>query len=400
MKFNVWWGYNNVQIKTGNEWKAAFATNHRLFEPQVMFFGMTNSPATFQGMMNTIFADLVTAGKVTVYLDDILIFTSNLEEHHCITCKVLKHLQEHDLYLQPEKCEFEKTEVEYLSLIILEGRIHMDPAKVKAVKEWAEPRNLCDVRTFLGFANFYCCFITGFAKIVCPLNDLTKKDVPWHWTFVERHAFQALKDVFISKPILAQWDPACPMCIETDASNHTTAGMISQLGDDSKWHPVAYQSESMIDAEQNYEIYDKELLVVIRALEEWQHFLEGLPEPFEIITDHTNLKYWTMAQDLTCCQARWALWLSRFNFHLTHKPSKSNVLADTLSHLPSSEVHDLDNNCGVTVLKPEYFRDIATAHLISTDSFKSLIQSHKDKDPEVLDALKGKAKELLNGELE
>jgi hypothetical protein len=109
----------------------------------------------------------------------------------------------------------------------------------------------------------------------------------------------------------------------------------------------------MIDAEQNYEIYDKELLVVIRALEEWWHFLEGLPEPFEIITDHANLKYWTTAQDLTCHQARWALWLSRFNFHLMHKPGKSNVLTDDLSHLPSSEVHDSDNNHGVTVLKPE-----------------------------------------------
>jgi hypothetical protein len=211
MKFDVRWGYNNVRIKTGNEWKAAFVTNRGLFEPQVMFFGMTNSLATFQGMMNTIFADLVTAGKVAVYLDDILIFTSDLEEHCRITCKVLKHLQEHDLYLRPEKCEFKKTEVEYLSLIISEGRIRMDPAKVKAVKEWADPWNLCDVHAFLGFANFYCCFIAGFVKIAHPLNNLTKKDVPWHWTFVERHAFQALKDVFISEPILAQWDPVHPM---------------------------------------------------------------------------------------------------------------------------------------------------------------------------------------------
>jgi hypothetical protein len=128
-------------------------TNRGLFEPQVMFFGMTNSPATFQGMMNTIFTNLVTAGKVAVHLDDILIFTSDLEEHHCITCEVLKHLQEHDLYLQPEKCEFEKTEVEYFSLIISEGRIRMDPTKVKAVKEWAEPWNLRNVCAFLGFAN-------------------------------------------------------------------------------------------------------------------------------------------------------------------------------------------------------------------------------------------------------
>jgi hypothetical protein len=154
-KFDVCWDYNNVQIKEGDEWKAAFATNCGLFKPTVMFFGMTNSPATFQGMMNTIFANLVAEGKVAVYLDDILIFMLNLEEHCCVVCKVLKRLCDNDLYLRPEKCNFEKTKVEYLSMVISEGQVCMDPAKVAAVKTWAQPKNLHDVHAFIGFANFY-----------------------------------------------------------------------------------------------------------------------------------------------------------------------------------------------------------------------------------------------------
>jgi hypothetical protein len=194
-----------------------------------MFFGMTNSPATFQGMMNTIFANLVAEGKVTVYLDDILIFTLDLEEHRRVIREVLKHLRDNDLYLHPEKCNFEKTEVEYLGMVISEGQVHMDPAKVAAVKTWAQPKNLRNVCVFIGFANFYRWFIKDFAAITQPLHDLTKKDAPWRCTWVEKKVFQTLKDAFISEPILAMWDPARPTHLETDASAHTISGVISQL---------------------------------------------------------------------------------------------------------------------------------------------------------------------------
>jgi hypothetical protein len=176
-KFDVRWGYNNICIKSGDEWKAAFTTNRGLFEPQVMFFGLTNSPTTFQALMNTIFADLVAAGKVAVYLDDILIYSSTPDEHRNTTHKVLQRLLAHDLYLRPEKCEFDREEVEYLGLIIKKGQVTMDPVKVKAVADWPTPRNLRELRGFLRFANFYRRFIKDFAKIARPLNDLTKKDV-------------------------------------------------------------------------------------------------------------------------------------------------------------------------------------------------------------------------------
>jgi hypothetical protein len=162
-KLDVRWGFNNVRIKEGDEWKAAFRTNRGLFEPLVMFFGLTNSPATFQTMMNDIFCDLVLEGVVVVYLDDILIFTESLEEHREVTRRVLEILQRHKLFLKPEKCEFEKTEVEYLGVIVSHNSVQMDPVKVAGVMEWPIPTTKKELQSFLGFTNFYQCFIQGFS---------------------------------------------------------------------------------------------------------------------------------------------------------------------------------------------------------------------------------------------
>jgi hypothetical protein len=288
----VRWGYNNIRIKTGDEWKAAFTTNRGLFEPQVMLFGLTNSPATFQALMNTIFADLVAMGKVAVYLDDILIYSHSIQDHHAVTHEVLRRLESHDLYLRPEKCKFDKREIEYLGLIIQEGQVTMDPVKVQAIASWPAPRTLHELRGFLGFANFYRRFIKDFSRLARPLNDLTKKDTTWNWTPLCARAFHLLKQTFIQRPILTMWDPNRPTRLEVDASGFATGGVLLQHLNDNLWHPVTFRSESMVDAERNYEIYDKEMLAIIRALEDWRHYLEGLPEPFDIITDHHNLQYW------------------------------------------------------------------------------------------------------------
>src|SRR3979490_1247666 len=154
-KLDVRWGYNNVRIKGGDEWKAAFRTNRGLFEPLVMYFGLTNSPATFQTMMNEIFKDLITQGVVSIDLDDILIFTTPLEEHRLISRVVMERLREHKLYLRHEKCEFEKTRIEYLGVIISHNKVEMDPVKIACVSEWPTPTNKKEVQSFIGFINFY-----------------------------------------------------------------------------------------------------------------------------------------------------------------------------------------------------------------------------------------------------
>jgi hypothetical protein len=185
-KLDVQWGYNNVQIKEGDEWKAAFRTNRGLFEPLVMYFGLTNSPATFQTMMNEIFQDLVLQGVICVYIDDILIFTKTMEEHRRISRIVLERMREHKLYLRHDKCEFEKERVEYLGVVISHNHVEMDPVKVAGVMEWPVPKSKKEVQSFVGFANFYRRFITGFSHHACALFDLTKKDVKFEWTAQEQ----------------------------------------------------------------------------------------------------------------------------------------------------------------------------------------------------------------------
>lgn len=158
-KFDVRWEYNNIRIKEADQWKAAFITNRRSFEPCVMYFGLTNSPTTFQMLMNMMFADLIIEGKVAVYMDDILIYSANEAIHREISHEVLQRLEEYDLYLKPEKCEFDYDRIEYLGMIIEPSRISMDHGKTAAVANWLKPHNLQDVWGFLGFTNFYRQFI-------------------------------------------------------------------------------------------------------------------------------------------------------------------------------------------------------------------------------------------------
>src|SRR5271156_1605560 len=195
-KLDVRWGYNNVRIKKGDEWKAAFKTNKGLFEPTVMFFGMCNSPATFQAMMDDIFMTMIDGRLVIVYMDDILIFADTKEELERITRMVLEKLREHDLFLKAKKCEFCKTKIEYLGMIVEEGQISMDPVKLGGIKNWPNPTTVKEVRSFLGFGNFYRCFIKGFSDLAQSLNDLLRKDKKFEWTPSQQHAFDTLKTRF------------------------------------------------------------------------------------------------------------------------------------------------------------------------------------------------------------
>ena len=300
-KLDVQWGYNNVRIREGDEWKAAFLMNRGLFEPTVMFFGLTNSPATFQNLMNDILHDLVMAGKVLVYLDDIPIFTKTLEEHRQIVARVLQVLCQHRLYLKLEKCEFERTEIEYLGLIISEGEVRMDPVKVQGILQSPTPTCKRDLQSFLGFVNFYRCFIRGFGNIAKPLNALTG-NAPWSWSRDQQQAFDTLKTAVTSAPILAIPTDSDPYCVEADSSGHTLGAILSQC-QTGTWCPIAFLSKSLTPTERNYEIYGRELLTIMMALSEWRHHLMGAPSSFEIWTNHQNLAYFRKPQKLNRRQA-------------------------------------------------------------------------------------------------
>jgi hypothetical protein len=175
-----------------------------------MTFGLCNAPATFQAFINSIFSDLVDTGHLVVYLDDILLFHTNLPDLHALTHTVLAHLQKHDLYLKHEKCSFDQTSIDYLGVIISHGQVKMDPAKLSGITTWPVPKKLKDLQAFLGFCNFYRHFILNYSTIARPLFKLSKKDTPFVWHSVQDSTFHTLKKAFTTAPVLGLPNPKCP----------------------------------------------------------------------------------------------------------------------------------------------------------------------------------------------
>jgi len=333
-KMDLRWGFNNVRIKEGDEWKGAFIMHIGSFEPTVMFFGMTNSPATFQAMMNEILRDLINEGKVIAFVDDVLVGTETEEGHDEIVEEILRRLEENDLYIKPEICVWKTRKIRFLGVVIGPDGIEIEAEKVDRVLSWPQPKNVKDIRKFLGLANYYRRFIKDFAQVARPMNVLTQKDEKWRWEEMQQKAFDELKRIFTSKPVLAAPDLDKEFRIEADASNYATGGVLSMKCSDEKWRPVVFISKSLSDTERNYEIHDKEMLAIVRCLEAWRYFLEGTVVKFEIWTDHKNLEYFMKAQKLNQRQIRWALYLSRFDFTLKHVLGSKMGKADSLSRRP------------------------------------------------------------------
>ena len=200
-KLDLQWGFNNVRIKEGDEWKAAFTCHEGLFEPLVMYFGLTNSPSTLQTMMNALFFDM--GACVMVYMDDILIYTKTKEGHDEIVLQVLEILQKNDLFVKAEKCEFKVRTVKFLGLIIGSNSVSMNPKKVDGILKWPIPTEVKEVQSLLGLANFFHRFIKDFSKIATPLHKLTCKDAVWSWGSAEQKAFDELKWRFTEKLVLS-----------------------------------------------------------------------------------------------------------------------------------------------------------------------------------------------------
>jgi RNase H-like domain found in reverse transcriptase len=220
----------------------------------------------------------------------------------------------------------------YLGFIVTTEGIEVDPEKTAVIQNWKKPSTVKGVQSFLGFCNFYRRFIKDYSRIARPLNRLTKASLPFQWDTDCQTAFDELKKRLASAPVLRHYQPDLPTRIETDASDEVIAGVLpQQKGND--WHPVAYYSKSMSPPEQNYEIHDKEMLAIVRALEEWRAELEGLQrkERFDILTDRKALEYFMTTRKLNARQARWAEFLSRFYFLIRYRPGKQNTLADVLS---------------------------------------------------------------------
>jgi len=303
--------------------------------------------------MNEILRDMINEGKVAAFVDDVLVGTEMEEGHNEIVEEVLKQLEENNLYVKPEKCVWKVRKIGFLGVIIGPNGIEMEKEKVDGVLSWPEPKNAKDIRKFLGLANYYRRFIKDFAQVARPMNILTRKDVKWQWGEEQQKAFDELKRIFTTKPVLVAPDLDKEFRVEADASNYAIEGVLSMKCSDKLWRPVTFISKSLSNTERNYKIHDKEMLVVVRCLEAWRHFLEGMTMKFEIWMDHKNLEYFMKAQKLNRRQARWALYLSRFDFMLKHILGSKMGKADSLSRRPDWEIGVERDNKDETLVKPE-----------------------------------------------
>ena len=371
--------YNLVRIASGEEWKTAFRTRYGHYEYLVMPFGLTNAPATFQNLMNDVLREYLDQ-FVIVYLDDILIYSKNETEHVEHVMLVFNKLRSAGLFCKAEKCEFHKPEVEFLGYVMSSEGVKMDPSKVACIRSWPPPTSVKELQVFLGFANFYRRFIKNYAIVTAPLTTLLKKDVLWNFHTAALQAFETLKSAFITAPILMHFDPSLKIVIETDASDYALGAILSQIHPDNRTHPVAFYGRKFSAAEINYDIYDKEMLGVISAIQEWRAYLEGSRLPFTILTDHKNLEYFTSARSLNRRQARWAEFLAGYEFEIVYRPGQRNGKADALSRRhdfrPEKGENDLRNI--KSVIRPDQF-------ILGTSSLTSVsAQSFRDRIIECL----------------
>ena len=330
-------------------------------------------------------------GVLANYMDDFVIPARTMEELEKRTIRFLKIAEKHNLCFKWSKYDFNIEEIPILGIIVGKGQIKMEQEKIKAVKEWKTPGKIKDVESFLGFANFYRCFIQNFSHIAKPLNELKGKK-EWKWEEEHQKAFEELKNRITSQPVLALPKREGKFRVETDVSGHAIGGVLSQE-QEGKWKPIAFLSRTMQPAERNYEIYDKELLAIVEALSKWRQYLLNAAETFEIWMDHENLKYFREPHKLNGRQARWYLKLQDYDFTLRHIPGKMNTKADIL--LRKDQVNTKEDNNDVQLLKDEMWSRKIVGKIWVFDNRKVVeetdiikkIKKNGTREKEVLQAL-------------
>jgi len=290
-------------------------------------------------------------------MDNFVIPAKTMEELEERTIQFLKIAEKHNLCFKRSKCDFNMEEIPILGVVVGKGQVKMEQEKIKAVKEWNTPTKIKDVESFLGFANFYQRFIHNFSHTAKPLNELKGKK-EWKWEKKHQEAFEELKEKITSQLVLSLPRKEGKFRVETDASGHAIGGVLSQE-QEGKWKPIAFLSRTIQAVEQNYEIYDKELLAIVEAFAKWRQYLLDAVEPFEVWTDHENLKYFREPHKLNGRQARWYLKLQDYDFTIKHTPGKMNTKADILSR--KDQVNTREDNKDVQLLKDEIWTRKTTA---------------------------------------
>ena len=298
--------------------------------------------------------------ELFIYVDDILIATTNdVERHQAIVHDVLDLLAEELYFLQPAKCTFKQDHIMYLGIVVAGNKLSPDPAKTSALKDWPRTLNsVKEVRSVLGVLGYQHPFIPNYTNIACPLVALTKKDHPFHWTEDCTTTHNALIEAILSNLSLQQPDLTKPFFLQVNKSAFATGAILTQQDSHGKHAAVGFHSQTFNNAERNYDIHDQEFLAVYRGLMQYRHLFLSSPFPIIVLTDHKNLEYYCHPRHINRCIAHSVQQLADYNFRLVHIPSASNK-ADALSCRPDYDDGTTDNT-DIVVLPDHLFTHAAT----------------------------------------
>jgi len=341
-KIDLRTGFHQIRIAEEDMEKTAFRTRYGSFEYTVLPMGLCNAPGTFMQLMNDTFRDLLDR-CVLVFLDDILVFSRTKEEHVAHVREVLARLRAAKLYAKRSKCEFFRSEVEFLGHRIGAQGLSVSQDKVQDVRTWPQPENVSDVRAFLGLAGFYRKFVENFSKIALPLTELTKETTPFVWEQRQQQAFDALKAALCSAPVLLIPDPTKPYTLNCDACDYALGATLQQ-DHGSGLQPVAYMSRKFKFAEINYDTREKEFMALVDACSHWRHYLHS-DLPFTLLSDHDSLKYHKTMPHLSGRLARWVEKMAEFDYEIKHIEGKKNIVADALSRRADYKPSRADMEC-------------------------------------------------------
>ena len=321
-----------VEVEEKDREKAAFSVGNGLWQYNVMAFGLCNAPATFKRLMENVLGDL----RCLIYLDDIIVHASTFERELERLRLVLSHLRAPNLKLNPKKCELFRCKVMSLGHVVCAEGVSTDPDKIEAVKTWRVPRNAKEVRRFVGLCTYYRQFVRSFSDVARPLHELTEKDQSFEWTKACEESFQQLKDALVSAPVLVYPRTTEPFLLDTDASNVGVGAVLSQVHDGEE-KVIAYYSHALSRPERNYCTTRRELLAVVRAIENFHPYLYG--RPFTVRTEHASLQWLLTFKNPEGQMARWLEKLQTYHFCIEYRAGKGHQNADVLSRRPCFEAN-------------------------------------------------------------
>ncbi len=333
--------FNKLRMSSESENLTTFVTFFNVYKYRVMLFELINESAFFQHYINNVLFECLHKFFRT-YLNDILIYSKTLKEHRTHMKEVLDKLREVDLQIDINKCEFKIQKISFLELLIFINDLRMNSRKVDVIWSWKVSRSLTHVQIFIDFCNFYRRFIKNFSKIVQLMIKLTWKDHLFEWTEICQTIFEELKQQMMTVLVLKHFDSIREAILKTDFSNYVNDEVLSQYDDEDILHSVIFYSKNMILAECNYEIYDKELLIIICCLKHWRSELKCTDILIKIFIDHLNLKYFMIIKELTQRQTRWTEKLSEYNFKIIYQSGKQNLKVDALIRM--SDVKSIETN--------------------------------------------------------